>query len=129
MRSLILKMFLCYWVAAGLVIVISNLPPHKQIQRPEVTAALTASLRLQGRAVSAAYEAGGCGAITHLSGEGEERIYLSAGNGDVLCGEAPARDLKSLAAAATSSSTPVASNFRDFQIVAMEVNAESGKPY
>ena len=129
MRSLILKIFLCYWLAAGLVILVNDLSPHAQMHRPEVTAALASSLRLQGHGMVAAFESGGCAAAQAFFGEGQDRIFLVTVNGDVLCSEAPAKDLQSLASMARGTKVPVARNFPGFQLVAMAVSGRSGEPY
>jgi len=129
MSSLILKIFLCYWVAAGLVILVSDLGPHQQMHRPEATAALASSLRLQGRAAIAAYEAGGCGAAQRLLVGVEDRLYLAGVDGGVLCGDPPVKELQGLAARANRAGVPVARNFRTFQLVALPLSSASGKPY
>jgi two-component system sensor histidine kinase CpxA len=122
-------MFLCYWLAAGLVILVSALTPHEQMHRPEVTAALASSLRLQGRTLVKAYESEGCSAANPYFGEGQERLFLANAEGDVLCGEAPAKDLRPLASATRGATAPVARNFVRFQLVAIAINGKSSEPY
>ncbi len=130
MRSLILKIFLCYWVAAFCVIVATDLFAHEQMHRPEVAVALGSSLRLQGRGLIAAYEAGGCRAARPMMVGIEDRIYLAGPDGTVYCDTPPAAsDLRGLATRASRSSVPVASNFRSFEMVALPVTGSSGKPY
>jgi len=48
MQSLIFKIFLAYWLAAGVVIAISDYEPHRHIHNPELTDALDASLAMNG---------------------------------------------------------------------------------
>ncbi|MBW8749015.1 MAG: hypothetical protein JF584_15910 [Acidobacteria bacterium] len=49
MRSLIIKIFLAYWMAAGVVIIISDFEPHRHIHNPELIDALNASLQMSLR--------------------------------------------------------------------------------
>jgi len=44
MIRLLLKIFLAYWVAAGIVIAISDYEPHRHIHNPELTDALDSAL-------------------------------------------------------------------------------------
>jgi two-component system sensor histidine kinase CpxA len=129
MRCLILKIFLCYWLAAGLVLLVTDLGPHQQLHRPEATAAIASALRLQGRILASAYERGGCGAVGSLSEGRGDRIYLADVDGTVLCGDSPGPDLRPLSSKALASRVPEASSFRDFQIVALTFKSASGKPY
>jgi two-component system sensor histidine kinase CpxA len=129
MRSLILKVFLCYWIAAGCVIVATDLFPHEQMHRPEVAVALASLMRLQSRGLIAAYEAGGCPAAEPLLVGPQDRLYLAGNNGGILCDAPPVPDLRGLALKAAHSSVPVASNFRNFQLVALSIRSVSGKPY
>ncbi len=129
MHSLILKIFLCYWVAAGIVILVSDLGPHQQMHRPEATAALASSLRLEGRGAISAYETGGCAAAEPLLAGVEDRLYLARADGAVLCGDTPGEDVAGLASEADRPGVPVAKNFRTFQLVALPLRSASGKPY
>jgi two-component system sensor histidine kinase CpxA len=137
MQSLILKIFLCYWIAAGIVIVVIDLRPHEQMHRLEVTEALATALRIHTHALLQAYEAGGCAAAAPLlsrsdsdsDSDSEDTMDLASPDGTVLCSPAPASGLKSLIESASNSKHPIATNFRKFQVVALAVSSPSGKPY
>lgn len=129
MRSLILKIFLCYWIAAGLVIAAIDLGPHEQMHRPEVTEALASALRIHARALLQAYEAGGCAAAAPLFSDSGDAMDLASPDGEVLCSPAPARNLQSLVRKAATEKLPLAINFRNFQVVALAVSSASGRPY
>ncbi len=60
MIRLLLKIFVAYWVAAGIVIAISDFEPHRHIHNPELTDALDSALAMDGRSIVEAYEAGRC---------------------------------------------------------------------
>jgi two-component system sensor histidine kinase CpxA len=129
MRSLIVKIFLCYWIAASIVMLVIDLNPHEQMHRPEVTAALTSVLRIHGRALTQAYEAGGCSAATPLLSDPEDAMDLASPDGQILCNPAPATELRSLILSAAHSKRPVGHNFPNFEMIAMSVKSPSGKPY
>jgi hypothetical protein len=105
MRSLIVKIFLCYWIAASCVMLVIDLNPHEQMHRPEVTAALTSVLRIHGRALAQAYEAGGCGAAAPLLSDPnpEDAMGLASPSGQILCNPAPGIALGSLITSAAAS--------------------------
>jgi two-component system sensor histidine kinase CpxA len=129
MSSLIFKMFLCYWLAASIVILAIDLSPHAQMHRPEATAALASVLRLQARTLLQTYEAGGCSAAGPLLSDSGTTMDLALPDGQVLCSPAPAMGLHSLIQTAAHSKKPVATNFKDFQMVAFAVTSPSAKPY
>jgi two-component system sensor histidine kinase CpxA len=129
MPSLILKIFICYWIAAGIAIAAIDLSPHEQMHRPEVTAALNSALRIHGRAVSAAYEAGGCASAGPLLSDTVDKMDLASTDGRILCSEGPAVEVRSLIQRAGSSTVPIATNFRRFQVVALSFASPSGRPY
>jgi two-component system sensor histidine kinase CpxA len=129
MRSLILRIFVCYWIAAGIVIVVSAIGPHEQMHRPEATAALTSSLHMAGRTLIASYEAGGC-ATTHapVSLRGDQ-VYIATPQGKILCDTPPPADYANLAKRAGHAKSPVADTYRDFQLVAISDTGSHGTPY
>jgi two-component system, OmpR family, sensor histidine kinase CpxA len=129
LRSLILKIFLCYWIGAGIVILVIDLSPHEQMHRPEATAALAAVLRIHARTVLQAYEAGGCGAAGALLSDADNTLGVASPDGNILCSPAVGSNLRSLIERAAVSSQPIATNFRTFQVVALGVLSPSGKPY
>lgn len=66
MIRLILKIFLAYWIAAGVVIVIGDFGPHWQIHHPELSDALNSSLAMNGQLLIGAYETGRCSQVRDL---------------------------------------------------------------
>jgi len=129
MRSLILKIFLCYWIAAGVVIVVIDLNPHGLLHRQEASGALGSALRIHARAVLQAYEAGGCAAAGPLLSGSVEAMDLASTDGRLLCSSAPAGPFQSLIQSSLASKLPIATNFRSFQEVALAVSSPSGKSY
>jgi two-component system, OmpR family, sensor histidine kinase CpxA len=129
MRSLILKIFLCYWIAASVVIFVIDLNPHEQMHRPEATEALASALRIHAHTLLQVYEAGGCTAAAPLLSDSTDTLDLASPDGTVLCSPVPAGDLHSLIRTAATSKLPIATNFRNFQVVALSVESPSGKPY
>jgi two-component system sensor histidine kinase CpxA len=129
MWSLIVKIFLCYWIAASIVMLVIDLNPHEQMHRPEVTAALASVLRIHGRALAQAYEGGGCSAATPLLGDSEDAMNLASPDGQVLCAPTPASGLYSLIETAAHSKKPVGHNFPNFEMIALSVKSPSGKQY
>ena len=65
MIRLVFKIFLAYWLAAGVVIAISDFEPHRHIHNPELTDALDGSLAINGHAILEAYEDGRCLELEH----------------------------------------------------------------
>jgi two-component system sensor histidine kinase CpxA len=128
MRSLIFKMFLCYWIAAGFVIVISGIGPHQQIHRPEATVALAAALHLDGVNLIRAYEAGGCPQLKPLLAQQGDHIYLSTAKGNVICENPPVDNLPQIVSGVTATNV-AATNFRTFQIIAIPTKSSGGQPY
>jgi len=129
MRSLIAKIFLCYWIAASVVMLAIDLNPHEQMHRPEVTAALASILKVHGLALANAFEAGGCSAAAPFLSSSEDAINLASPDGTILCAPAPAASLNALIQAAAHSKKPVGHNFRDFEVIGLAVKSQSGKPY
>jgi two-component system sensor histidine kinase CpxA len=129
MSSLILKMFLCYWIVASIVILVIDLGPHAQMHRAEATVALASVLRLHARPLLQAYEAGGCGAVAPLLSDAKEAMDLASPDGQILCSPEPENGLSSLIVAAAHSQMPVLASFQKFQMVGLPVVSASAKPY
>jgi two-component system sensor histidine kinase CpxA len=129
MGSLLIKIFLCYWFSASIVMLVIDLNPHEQMHRPEVTAALASVLRIHGRALAQAYEAGGCSAATPLMSDPEDAMDLASPDGQILCDPAPAPGLHSLIMSSAHSKKPVGHNFPNFEMIALAIKSPSGKPY
>jgi len=60
MVKLVFKIFLGYWLAAGVVIIISDIEPHPHIHTPQLMDALNASLAANDRTILRTYESGRC---------------------------------------------------------------------
>src|SRR5947209_3591439 len=76
MNKLIAKIFIAYWLAAGVVIAISDFEPHRHIHNPELTDALDASLAANARTILHAYEAGGCASAMSWLNTAERMVPL-----------------------------------------------------
>jgi hypothetical protein len=81
MRGVILRIFLCYWIAAGLVIIFTDLGPHRQLHRQEVTDALTSALKFQARSVLQVYERDGCERVEPMLTGPVDQMYLALADG------------------------------------------------
>jgi two-component system sensor histidine kinase CpxA len=129
MRSLILRIFVCYWIAAGIVILVSDLGPHEQMHRPQATAALISSLRMAGRSLMESYQAHGCVGQRPLVSSRGEQVYIATTSGQILCDPPPAASYDNLLARSVHASSPMADIHRDFQLVAMPDKDTHGTPY
>jgi two-component system sensor histidine kinase CpxA len=87
MARLLLKIFLAYWIAAGIVIVLFDLGPHRHIHNTQLTDALDASLAMNGRMLAVAYQSGGCAAAGKLAAANGDALYLATPDGRLLCGD------------------------------------------
>jgi two-component system, OmpR family, sensor histidine kinase CpxA len=129
MRSLVLKIFLCYWIAASVVIVVMHLNPHGVMHRQETAGALASALRIQARTILQAYEAGGCAAVEPFLSDSVDAMGLASTDGQILCSPPPGGDYRFLIQSALRSNLPIATNRRRFQVVAFAVRSLSGKRY
>lgn len=125
---MILKIFFAYWIAAGVVIVASDLEPHKLIHTPELSDALDTSLAIVGEKLIEAAGAGTCGAVKtwHLSPD--DAIGLFSTEGQLVCGDIGVADSK-LAAAAAGSHKRMTRDFARYQVIAMPIIARDGRRY
>lgn len=87
MRSLFLKIFVIFWIAQSLIFVISTaLIVHHHFESPDVLFdGLHSSLGNDARRAAAAYESGGCAAVSALGTEIEQQIGLKDAAGNDLC--------------------------------------------
>src|ERR1700722_10122491 len=95
MIRLVLKIFLAYWIAAGVVTLIV-FEPHRQMHYPELAAALDASLAMNGRLIADAYEAGRCPQVQELLGTKSNAFSITTSDGRFLCGDPGIAGEKSL---------------------------------
>ena len=93
MGRLLLKIFLAYWLAAGIVIVISDFEPHRHIHNPELMDALNSALAINGRTMIRAYENGNCNEVQTGLSSARESLYLATPQGHLLCGEMKSPDI------------------------------------
>src|SRR5580693_697304 len=119
MWSLIVKIFVCYWIAAGIAIALSDTVPHGQLHRQEATRALTAALQFESRSVLSAYENGGCAAALPLMAGDANRMFLASPSGSILCGQDPGLSVQSLISEARNSKVPIALDHNTLQMLAI----------
>jgi hypothetical protein len=129
MQSLIFKIFLAYWLAAGVVIAISDYEPHRHIHNPELTDALDASLAMNGRALIHAYESGTCESMLSWLHTSADSLYLAQPGGRIVCGDLHERGTETLIASALKSHKRTTSNYASFQLIALPVTGSQGVQY
>jgi two-component system sensor histidine kinase CpxA len=129
MIRLLLKIFLAYWVAAGIVIVISDFEPHRHIHHPELTDALDSALAMNGRSLVHAYEAGRCQELQDLLSVSRDELYLVTVQGRVLCGNPDLPEMQKLVASAVKQKKRVTENHAWFQLLAVPLTSTSGAKY
>ena len=127
MWSLIVKIFVCYWIAAGIAIAVSDIIPHGKLHRQEATWALAAALQFESRSLLSAYDRGGCAAALPLMAGTANHMFLALPNGTILCGQDPGFSVQPLIAAARNSKIPIAIDHHDGQILALPATSPSGQ--
>ena len=125
MIRLLLKIFLAYWVVAGIVIVISDFEPHRHIHNPELTDALDSALAMDGRDIVNAFEDGHCQEFQKLHSVSHDVLSLTTTEGQLLCGGSVLPDLSKLVAAAVKQEKRVTANYAEFQMLAVPVTSSS----
>ncbi|HZP06354.1 MAG TPA: ATP-binding protein [Terracidiphilus sp.] len=118
MIRLIVKIFLAYWLAAGLVIVAVNIRPHQHMHIPELTDALYASLDHDALLALQSYRAHGCTSDFGQADPSTSLIGLAKADGTILCGNFALRAMQSAVTSAAHSGRIAVSSYRDFQVVA-----------
>jgi two-component system sensor histidine kinase CpxA len=103
MHNLILKVFLAYWCAAAIVILISDFEPHWPTHNPELADALNASVEMQGRELIHAYQSGNCASQLSIWKGSKNNLYLTTPDGRVVCGDVQLPGLKKLIGGAAAS--------------------------
>ena len=129
MVRLLLKIFLAYWIAAGLVIVLFDLGPHRHMHNPQLTDALDASVEMNGRMLAAAYEAGDCAAAEKSLNGPQDGLYLAASDGHLICGDPALADASPLARSASANGKRMIANHTRQQLIAVPFTASSGATY
>ena len=129
MIRLILKIFLAYWIAAGVVIVIGDFEPHWQIHHPELSDALDSSLAMSGQLLIGAYESGHCSQVQNLQIMKEDALSLVTPDARRLCGNIDVPNENTVVAASANSGKRMTSNHALFQLIAMPVRSNAGNHY
>jgi two-component system sensor histidine kinase CpxA len=129
MIRLLLKIFLAYWVAAGIVIAISDYEPHRHIHNPELTDALDSALAMDGRSLVDAYEAGRCLEFQKLHTTARDGLYLAMPDGKTVCGSPGISDISKLIVSTVAHKKRMTANYALFQLIATPVVSPSGTKY
>jgi len=129
MARLLLKIFVAYWIAAGAIILLFDLGPHRHMHNPQLADALDASVAINGSMLAAAYESGGCAmAEKSVSGQ-QDGLYLAATDGRLLCGDPKLADARSLAQTAAERGKRMIASHTRSQLIAVPFTAGSGIQY
>lgn len=129
MHRLVLKIFLAYWLAAGVVIFISDFEPHWHIHNPELTDALDGSLGANARTMLHAYESGDCFSTLDWLNTPEHGVYLASPEGRMLCGNLASADVSKLIAVAAKKNQRTTDNHEFFQMIATPIAGHDGRTY
>jgi two-component system sensor histidine kinase CpxA len=129
MHSLVAKIFLAYWLAAGVVIVIADLQPHKLVHTPELADALDTSLTMNGRGLISAYKSGNCAAVSGWHSQPGDGMALTSSDGSLLCGDLKVAGLKQLIAGAVAGKQRTTRDFSLYQIIAVPITGPDSKLY
>jgi two-component system, OmpR family, sensor histidine kinase CpxA len=129
MVRLLLKIFLAYWVAAGVVILVLDFEPHRRIHNPELMDALDSALAMDGRTLADAYESGRCGEVQQRLTSSRDGLYLASPEGRLLCGDPGIADASRVITAAAQHKKRMAANYKRFQLIASPITSPSGKKY
>ena len=125
MIRLIVKIFLAYWFAAGLVIVAVNFGPHQHMHIHELADALYASMNHDADIALKGYQKSGCTPeMVRPDGNGT-LIGLASTDGTLLCGAFNQRDIIPLIKAVDHSKRIEVSSFYRFQLIAFPISADS----
>jgi len=118
MLRLVLKIFLAYWMAAGVVIVVSDFEPHRESHHPELEDALDSSLAMNGMALAAAFENGHCSDAERVLSAQYDALALARADGTLLCGDTGVDGQRALAQDAARNHKRITSNRALFQLIA-----------
>jgi len=129
MHSLVAKIFLAYWLAAGVVIVIADLQPHKLVHTPELADALDTSLTMNGRGLIDAYKSGNCAAVSGWHSQPSDGISLTSSDGRLLCGDLKTPGLQQLIAGAVAGKKRTTRDFSLYQVIAVPITGPDGSQY
>ena len=125
MIRLIVKIFLAYWFAAGLVILAVNFGPHQHMHIHELADALYASMNHDADIALKNYQKSGCTPdMARPDGNGT-LIGLASADGTLLCGSFNRQDIVPLVKAADHSKRIEVSSFSRFQLLAFPISGDS----
>ena len=128
MRSLTLKIFISYWIAAALVIITFNVV-GTPLHNPEFSRALDTLLRTSAVASIANYESAGCPGRTPVLARANSSFMLANDSGSFLCGDnhdAGVQDFIIHSAASTKMSRK---RYVDHELFAISAHDQAGHPY
>jgi two-component system sensor histidine kinase CpxA len=129
MMKLVFKIFIAYWLAAGVVIVISDIEPHPHLHTPQLMDALNASLAANGRTILHAYESGSCSSDLSWLNTEEHGVYLTTPEGAVLCGAIDQASVQELVALTVKENKRTTENHKLYQLIATPVVGGDGRKY
>jgi two-component system, OmpR family, sensor histidine kinase CpxA len=129
MIRLLLKIFLAYWIAAGVVIFISDFEPHMHIHNPELMDALDLGLSMNARTIVDAYESGRCEDAQKRYTNSHNGLYLATPDGRLLCGDPGIADVQRVIAAAVRHQGRTIANYEWLQLIAVPVTSPHGAKY
>ena len=128
MIRLVLKIFLAYWIAAGIVTFLF-FEPHRELHYPEISHALDKSLTLNGMLIAAAYSAGRCPQIQKLLATDGNEFSVTTADGRYLCGDSSISGVEDLVRTAVATKKRTMANHAFFQIIAVPITPADGNTF
>ena len=89
MYGLVIKTFIAFWLAVGVIILFSAFETRRYALHPELTDALDDSLAAHGRAILHAYETGVCSSALKWMNTSEQSVHLASIEGEIAIAGAP----------------------------------------
>jgi two-component system sensor histidine kinase CpxA len=129
MVRLVLKIFLAYWLAAGVVIAISDFEPHRHIHNPELVDAVDGALAMSSRMLMDSYEKGRCADVQQAMTTSRDALYLLNSDGTLLCGTRNLPDTGMLVAETIRSGKRTTSNHALYQLIAVPMMSNTNSKY
>ena len=121
MIRLIIKIFLAYWLAAGLVILAVNFGPHQHMHIHELADALYASMNHDAEKALENYSHSGCTPDMLQPDRTGARIGLASSDGTLLCGSFSKEDIGPVIREATQSKRIEVSSSLHSQVLAFPI--------
>lgn len=122
MLRLVLKIFIAYWMAAGVVILISDFEPHRETHHPELEDALNSSLTMNGALLADALESGHCPEVESILSKQYDALALATTDGTLVCGDTGIDGQRELAQKAAQNRKKVTANHALFQLIATPIS-------